>query len=109
MARIKKGRPPAKTPEARENQLIAAAIDLAEKKILDGTASNQVILHYLKLGTSESRLRNKKLEEENKLLEAKTEQIKSQRRAEELFANALDAMRSYSGGSSSEFYDENQM
>ena len=97
MAKAKKRRPPALTPEARENQLIAAATNLAEEQILNGTASNQVIIHYLKLGSSKGRLENEKLREENKLLKAKTENLESQKRVEELYAEAVNAMRTYSG------------
>lgn len=88
---------PALTPEARENQLISLAVDLAEKQLLEGTASSQVITHYLKLGSTKERLEKEKLEEENKLLRAKTEAMQSAKRIEELYTNALDAMRNYSG------------
>lgn len=88
---------PALTPEARENQLIAAATNLAEKQLLEGTASSQVITHYLKLGSSKERLEKEKLERENELLRAKTEALQSAQRVEELYANALDAMRRYNG------------
>lgn len=88
---------PALTPEGRENQLISLAVDLAEQQLRDGTASSQVITHYLKLGSTKERLEKEKLEEENKLLKAKTEAIKSQKHVEELYAEALDAMRDYSG------------
>jgi hypothetical protein len=90
-------RPPATTPDARENQLIAAAVDLAEKQILNGTASSQVITHFLKLASSKERLEKEKLENENKLLKAKTEAVESSKRTEEIYKKALDAMRSYSG------------
>lgn len=90
-------RAPATTPEARENQLIALAIDLAEKQLEKGTASSQVISHYLKLGSTEERLKRKILEKELDLIQAKTDQLKSAKRVEELYKNALDAMRSYSG------------
>lgn len=93
----KNARPPATTPEARENQLIAAAIDLAEKQLLEGTASAQVISHYLKLGSSRERLEQKRLEEEIKMQAAKTELMESQKRVETLYGEALAAMRSYSG------------
>ena len=93
---------PAATPEARENQLIALAVDLAEQQLRDGTASNQVIVHYLKLGSSKDRLERKLLEEKTKLAEAKTESIQSSHRIEELYSNALDAMRLYSGANVSE-------
>jgi hypothetical protein len=93
----KKRRPPATTPEARENQVIAAAYDLAEKQILEGTASSQVISHFLKLGSTKERIEKQILEKELDLIQAKTEAIKSAKRVEELYANALNAMRSYSG------------
>jgi len=88
---------PAISPDARENQLISLAVDLAEKQLLEGTASAQVITHYLKLGTAKERLERDKLEKENELLRAKTEAIKSAQRVEELYTNALNAMRAYSG------------
>lgn len=88
---------PALTPEARENQMISLAVDLAERQLMEGTASSQVITHYLKLGTMKERLEREKLEEENKLLRAKTEAMQSAKRVEELYANAISAMRRYSG------------
>lgn len=88
---------PAISPDARENQLVSLAIDLAEKQLIEGTASSQVITHYLKLGTQKERLEREKLEKENELLRAKTEALKSAQRVEELYANALNAMRMYSG------------
>lgn len=88
---------PALTPEARENQLIALAVDLAEKQLIEGTASAQVITHYLKLGSTREKLEKEKLEKENELLNAKREALESSKRVEELYANALKAMRSYSG------------
>lgn len=88
---------PATTPEARENQLISLAIDLAEKQLREGTASNQVIVHYLKLGSTKERLEKTMLEKRTELVTAKTEAIQSAQRVEELYTKALDAMRSYSG------------
>lgn len=88
---------PALTPEARENQLVSLAVDLAEKQLMEGTASSQVITHYLKLGSTKERLEKEKLERENDLLRAKVESIKSAQRVEELYANALNAMKHYSG------------
>lgn len=90
-------RPPALTPEGRENQLISLAIDLAEKQLSEGTASSQVITHYLKLGSTKERLEKEKLEKENELLKAKTESLQSAKRVEELYKDALNAMRRYSG------------
>lgn len=88
---------PALTPEARENQMISLAVDLAEKQLMEGTASSQVITHYLKLGTMKERLERERLEEENKLLRAKTEAMQSAKRIEELYTDAITAMRRYSG------------
>lgn len=90
-------RAPATTPEGRENQLIAMAHDLAEKQILEGTASSQVIAHFLKLGSTKDRLEREKLQRENELLKAKTDAVQSSKKTEELYKNALAAMKSYSG------------
>ena len=90
-------RKPALTPEARENQLISLAVDLAEKQLMEGTASSQVITHYLKLASTKEKLEREILEQQKLLMEAKTENLKSAKRIEELYENALDAMRSYSG------------
>ena len=88
---------PALTPEARENQLVSLAINLAEQQLRDGTASSQVITHYLKLGTMKAQLEKEKLERENELLRAKTENLESAKRIEELYAKAISAVRTYSG------------
>ena len=88
---------PATTPEGRENQMIALAVDLAEQQLRDGTASSQVITHYLKMGSARERLEREMMEEKKKLLEAKTEAVNSAKRTEELYAKALNAMRSYNG------------
>ena len=93
---------PALTPEARENQLISLAVDLVEQRLLDGTASSQETTHFLKLGSTKARLEKEKLEEENKLLRAKTENLESQKRVEELYSEALKAMRDYAGYGSEE-------
>lgn len=90
-------RAPATTPEARENQLVSLAVDLAEKQLSEGTATSQVITHFLKLGSSRDKLEKSILEEKQKLLRAKTEALESAKKVEELYANALDAMREYSG------------
>jgi hypothetical protein len=94
---IKKRRPSASTPEARENQLISAAVDLAEKQIADGTASSQVITHFLKLGSTKERIEKEILESQKELIIAKTENLRSAKRIEELYENALGAMKKYSG------------
>ena len=88
---------PALNPEARENQMISLAVDLAEKQLIEGTASSQVITHFLKLGTTKAELEREKLANENELLRAKTEAIQSAKRIEELYDNAINAMKNYSG------------
>ena len=89
-------RAPATSPEARENQLIAAAVDLAEKQILEGTASSQVLTHYLKLATTREQLEKEKLRNENELIKAKVDSIHSAERMEQLYEKAIEAMRGYS-------------
>lgn len=90
-------RPPATTLEDRENQLIAAAVDLAEEQIYMGTASSQVLTHFLKLGTVREQLEREKMKRENLLLEAKVDQIASSERMEDLYAQAIEAMKGYAG------------
>lgn len=90
-------RPPATTPEAREQQLIAAAVDLAEEQILSGKASSQVLTHFLKLGTTREVLEKERLKNENALTQAKVENLATQGRIEGLYSEALAAMRRYSG------------
>ena len=93
---------PARTPEAREKQMINLAIDLAEKQLREGKASSQVITHYLKLGTTKEKIERDILEKQRDLLEAKTEALKSAARIEELYENAIKAMREYNGSSEEE-------
>lgn len=88
---------PAITPEARENQLISLAVDLAEQQLRDGTASSQVVTHYLKLGSSKEKIEQEILKEQKKLITAKTENLQSAKRVEELYAEAINAMKRYSG------------
>ncbi|MEG1523842.1 MAG: hypothetical protein RR475_02320 [Clostridia bacterium] len=88
---------PALNPEARENQLISRAVDLAEKQLIAGTASSQVITHYLKLGSTKEKLEQEMLKNQNELIEAKTQALKSAKKVEELYLNALKAMKSYAG------------
>ena len=106
MAKVTNGKPkpknvneirPALTPEARENQLIYLATELAEQQLRDGTASSQVITHYLKLGSTKEKIEKEILEKQKELISAKTEALQSAKRIEELYANAINAMKSYSG------------
>ena len=90
-------RPPATTPESRENQLIALATDVAEQQMRDGVASAQVISYYLKLGSSREKLEQERLRHENELLIAKTENLESSARMEELYDAAIKAMSTYAG------------
>lgn len=92
--------------EAREDQLIALAIDLAERQLREGKASSQVICHYLKLASSKDRLEKELLAKQVELAAAKTEMLQSAKRTEELYLNALNAMKSYSGRSEESDDDE---
>lgn len=99
-------RRPATTFEGRENQLVSLAVDLAEKQLQDGTASAQVISHYLKLGSTREQLEQQRLAQENELLKARVDQLASAKRVEELYESALNAMRTYAGQLVDEERDE---
>lgn len=92
---------PALSPEARENQLVSLAVDLAEEQLRNGTASSQVITHYLKRGSCKEKeqLELEKLALENELTKAKTEAVSSAKHIEELYEQAIVAMKKYSGQS----------
>lgn len=89
--------PPASTPEARENQMIALAVDLAEKQLREGTASPSVITHYLKLGSTREALEKEMLSKKTELVSAQKETLESTKHIEELYSQAIEAMRLYSG------------
>ena len=88
---------PAFTPEGRENQMISLAVDLAERQLREGTASSQVITHFLKLATTKAELEKEKLRQENELLRAKTKSLESQDNSEQLYKDAIAAMKRYGG------------
>lgn len=90
---------PALTPDSREQQMIALAVNQAEEQLRNGTASSAIVCHYLKLASSETRLKMEKLEEENRLLRAKTQTLEDARNNNELYINAINAMKEYSGHS----------
>lgn len=89
--------PPALTIESRENQMIALAVDEAENRIRSGKASDSLLIHYLKLGTTKNQLEKAKLEAESELARAKVESIQQQAKTEETYAEAIKAMRIYTG------------
>lgn len=85
------------TPEAQENMLIAMAYDLAEERLREGTASAQEVVHFLKLGSTRNKAEMERLQEENKLLKAKTESLNAARQSDEMFTKAIEAMQRYRG------------
>ena len=96
---------PALTPEAREGQLIALAMDLVEERLRNGTASAQETTHFLKIATQREKTEREVAKAQLELLEAKREQIQSQARIEELYSDAINAMRRYSGHDDDDFSD----
>ena len=96
-AKTSRKKRPAMSPEARENQLISLAYQRAEEQLEAGTASSQVITHFLKLGSQKTQLEKEKLEEENKLLRAKTEALEAQKASEAMYKEAMEAFKRYSG------------
>lgn len=101
-AKTKRKQPVAVSPEAREQQIASMAMDLAEKQIMDGTASPSVITHFLKIASRREKLEENYLEKKSEHISAQIESLQSSAHAEELYKNALDAMRLYSGNQESE-------
>jgi len=93
----RRNRRPATTDENRESQLVSLAIDLAEKQMIEGTASSQVITHFLKAGSTREKIEKDRLRREVELLEAKVEGMASAKKVEELYSEALNAMKTYTG------------
>lgn len=106
MAARRQRRSPAITVEGLENQMISTAITLAQRQLEDGTASAQVITHYLKLGSTREKLEQDRLRAENDMLRQKIQSMKSASEVEELYKDALNAMRRYSGQEVEEVYDD---
>jgi hypothetical protein len=94
-----KTRKPATTPEAREQQLVSLAVNLAEKQLLDGTAAPSVINHFLKIASTRETIEREMLEKQSKLIEAKAQSISKDREAEDLAKAAIEAMKNYNSGS----------
>jgi len=99
-------RPPATTPEARENQLIALAYDEAERQILSGKATSQLLTHFLKRGTAKDKLEEERLRQETLLTQKKIETMQSQKDTEKLLSEALNAFRSYAGAEEENYYED---
>jgi cell division protein FtsB len=89
--------PPATTLEGREDQLVAAAMDLVERRIHEGTASAQETVHFLRLGSVNNQLQNEKLRNENEVLKTRVKEMESRKTGEDMYAKALAAFRGYSG------------
>ena len=90
-------RPPAQSPKEQEDRCIALAMELAEKKLSDGTASNQLIIHYLDLATEREQLKKEQMRQDIELTKTKNEAIKSQEKAEEMYEEAIRSLKSYQG------------
>ena len=89
--------PPAKTLEGRNDQLTALAFDLAERRMMDGTASAQEVVHFLRQGSPAQRHLIEKLERENELLKTRVADMEARRSSDDIYARALAAFRGYSG------------
>lgn len=95
-----------RTLEEREDEMILLSMDLIKKRILAGTATSQESTHFAKLGSVKAKLEMETIRQQNKLLAAKTEQLESAARMEEMYADALQAMSKYNGVDSGEDIDE---
>lgn len=97
---------PSLTPEAREQKMISLALDLVEQRLRDGTASSQETTHFLKRASIKEQIELERLKAETEMIIAKKESLQSQQRSEEMFREAIDAFRRYSGQSNRSETDE---
>lgn len=88
---------PAISPEARENQLISLAYDVAEERLRNGTATSQEVVHFLRLGSMKERKELELMQKKNELMAAKTEALQSAKKIEELYSDAISAFKTYRG------------
>jgi len=79
-------------------------MDLVEQRLIDGTASSQETTYFLKLGSPKARLERTILESQAELIKAKTEALVAEKHRDELYKEAIAAMRRYSGNGG--MYDE---
>lgn len=103
-SRQEKRRPPAKTAEGRELEMTSLAMDLAEEQLRNGTATSQVITHFLKLGTIREQHELQKVQLENELLKTKKAAMESAQNVEAMYEEAINAFRGYAG--QDEVYDD---
>lgn len=96
---------PALSPEARENQMAALAMDLVEQRLRDGTASSQETTHFLKLVSSKAKLEQERARLENDLIAAKTKALADAKEIKVLYEEALKAMRRYGGHGDEDEFD----
>lgn len=97
-----KRRPPSLSISSREDELISLAVNLAEKQLREGTATSQVISHYLKLASSKERLEREMLLKQNELIQAKIDSLRANQNTEKLYADAIEAMKAYGGNDEKE-------
>lgn len=81
-------------------------MNLAEKKIRDGTAPASLIIQVIRWGTETERLKQENMRVRNQLDEAKRMAIESEQRLEELTQNAMRAFTLYTGEAPDEDYEE---
>lgn len=97
---------PAITPEAKENQMISLAMDLAEKRLRNGTASSQEITYFLKLGSIRSQTELEKIKLENEMIKAKTSVLNSSENSEKLYSEAIKSFQTYAGAGNDDTTNE---
>lgn len=102
----KSGRAPAMSVEANDNEMISLANKCAREQLRNGTASSQIICHYLKQGSERERLAVEQARADLELTRAKTKAIESSERIESMFAKALSAFSDYRGDSEGDDDDE---
>lgn len=78
-----------------EAKLISLTLQMAEQQLIDGTASSQVMTHFLRLGSIRSKVELEKLRLENNLLTEKIQSEKMGQQLKEMFQDVMESLRDY--------------
>lgn len=99
---------PARSDDERERQMINLSYDLAEARMRSGIATSAEICHFLKLGSTRAKYEQEELQENIKLLKAKTDDISEGKRASAQFDELMKVLKQYGGYEDDDEFSEDE-